>query len=252
MKKQKNAHPKKTAPEKKISKEEKKRKRKGFIMIIALLLSGIFLLVLGINLHLCFSVRKDILTLEEGKNASFQADAILVLGAGVRDDGTPSMMLEDRLLTCLALYESGVCPKIIVSGDHGREDYDEVNTMKNYLVEKGVPSEAIFMDHAGFSTYDSLYRTKAVFGAKTLYIVTQEYHAYRAAYIGKRLGMDCRAVAAPILASNAASYARQPYYNLREVVARTKDYFCCLFKPQPKYLGEAISLEASGDVTNDG
>ena len=87
-----------------------------------------------------------------------EADAIIILGTFVSDDGTPSPRLEDRLLTGLELYQEGKAPKIIVSGDHGRVDYDEVNGMKNYLMERGVPDSDIFMDHAGFSTYESMYR----------------------------------------------------------------------------------------------
>jgi len=169
----------------------------------------------------------------------------------VRDNGMPSPMLEDRLLTALALYEKGAAERILVSGDHGREEYDEVNVMKNYLIEKGVPSDRIFMDHAGFSTYDSMYRAKEIFGVKKLLIVTQKYHSHRAAMIGVNLGLECQSVYAPILSSQAKSYRGQLWYSVRESVARCKDWFNCVFRPEAKILGEKISLEAGGDVTND-
>mgnify|MGYP000152299077 FL=1 len=73
-----------------------------------------------------------------------------------------------------------------MSGDHGRENYDEVNTMKNYAINDGIPSEDIFMDHAGFETYDSMYRAKKIFGAKKVVIVSQKYHLYRSLYIAKK------------------------------------------------------------------
>jgi len=78
-------------------------------------------------------------------------DCILVLGAGVRDN-QPTPMLKDRLDKGIELYKMGLAKKIIMSGDHGRVDYDEVNVMKKYAIENGVESSDIFMDHAGFST----------------------------------------------------------------------------------------------------
>lgn len=232
----------------------KSRAKKGAVMIAIAAIAAVVLLALFWAIApaaMRRSVRSGVMTLEEGEKSEFRPDAILVLGAGVRGDGTPSMMLEDRLLTCLRLYEAGVASRIIVSGDHGSDNYDEVNVMKDYLKARGVPGEAIFMDHAGFCTYDSLYRAGAVFGAKSLLIVTQEYHAYRAVYDGERLGVECRAVAAPILASDASGYARQWYYDLRETVASCKDIIWCFFRFPPKFLGDPVSLEASGDLTND-
>ena len=117
-------------------------------------------------------------------------DCILVLGCQVLDDGTPSLMLRDRLDTAIALYEAGAAPKLLMSGDHSREDYDEVGAMKRYAMAAGVPSEDIFLDHAGFSTYESIYRAKALFGAEKILIVTQEYHLYRAVYIAQKLGLE--------------------------------------------------------------
>ena len=125
-----------------------------------------------------------------GRLQDFGADCILVLGAGVREGGRPSLMLSDRLNTSISLYEADVCDRMLMSGDHGRIEYDEVNVMKDIAVEAGIPSEHIFMDHAGFSTYDSLYRARHIFQAKRVIIVTQQYHLYRALYIARSLGIE--------------------------------------------------------------
>ncbi len=226
-----------------------KEKKVVFILIPVLLF--FLMLYIGINLYSIFSVKGKLYELPDTEKENLSADGILVLGAGVRKDGTPSNMLEDRLLTALKLYEKKVCSTIIVSGDHGSDDYDEVNVMKEYLIRKGVRSEDIFMDHAGFSTYDSLYRAKEVFDAKRLIIVTQKYHSYRSLMIGRTLGMECVAVSAPILSSDVSQYPRQGWYSFRESFARCKDFLYCIVKPEPKYLGEKISLGGSGDVTND-
>ena len=172
-------------------------------------------------------------------------DCILVLGAGIWGD-KPSPMLEDRLNTAIDLYKKGIASKLIMSGDHGTKDYDEVNIMKEYAIEKGVSSEDIFMDHAGFSTYDSIYRAKEIFKVNRMIIVTQKYHLYRALYIAKKMGVDAYGYA-----SDQRLYAGQKMRDLREILARDKDFIKCIFKPKPKYLGEIIPVSGNGDITND-
>ncbi|MBP3307705.1 MAG: YdcF family protein [Anaerotignum sp.] len=182
----------------------------------------------------------------ETEAAKLDADCILVLGCGVREDGTPSLMLRDRLETGVALYEAGAAPKLLMSGDHGRKDYDEVNLMKDYAMEKGIPSEDIFMDHAGFSTYDSMVRARDIFCAKTVVIVSQEYHLYRALYLAEKLGLEAYGV--PALDVN---YRGQAYREFREMLARSKDFCTAVIQPQPKFLGEKIPISGNGDMTND-
>ena len=133
-----------------------------------------------------------------------------------------------------------------MSGDHGTVSYDEVNTMKQYAIDAGVPSSDVFMDHAGFSTYESVYRARDVFKAKKIIIVTQTYHLYRALYIANELGLEAYGVA-----SDYDVYINQTQRELREVLARNKDFFTALFKPKPTYLGDAIPVSGNGDVTND-
>ena len=229
-----------------------KTNRKGRIFaIFAILFSLPILLYVTVNLYARLSTEDNLYYIEEVSAISQKPDVILVLGAGVRPGGSPSNMLEDRLLTAFQLYEAGICDKILVSGDHGTEYYDEVNVMKSYLVKKGIPSESVFMDHAGFSTYDSIYRAKAIFGVKKILIVTQEYHSFRSLMIANHLDLDAIAVAAPILSSDVEVYPKQAWYSFRETLARVKDFFWCLAKPEPTFLGEPISLQASGDLTND-
>lgn len=177
-----------------------------------------------------------------------QSDAVIVLGAYVLPGGTVSDMLKDRLDNGLEAYYTSKTPKIIVSGDHGRTSYDEVNSMRNYLQEKGVQRENIFMDHAGFDTYDSLYRARDVFKVKKAIIVTQRYHLVRALYIARKLGIEAYGVAADVNV-----YAGMKYYRFREYGARGKAFLqAAVFKPYPKYLGKAIPIWESGVLTDDG
>ena len=120
----------------------------------------------------------------------FDADAIVVLGASVFADGTPSGILQDRLDDGIALYKAGVAPKLIMSGDNSTVSYNEVQVMKDYAISQGVPSQDIFCDHAGFSTYESMYRAKNVFGAQRIVVATQTYHLYRALYAAQGLGLE--------------------------------------------------------------
>ncbi len=179
-----------------------------------------------------------------------ETDAVLVLGAFVHPQYGLSVMLRDRLLTALDVHKAkpgGRAPKLLVSGDHGRTDYDEVNPMKKFLLENGLRDEDVFMDHAGFSTYDSLYRAKEVFQVHRVTIVTQEFHLKRAVYIARQLGLEAYGVA-----SDRRRYPDLLRYEARELLARNKDFvFVHLLKPKPTFLGEAIPITGDGRLTND-
>lgn len=207
----------------------------------AILVIVIAVIVFVINFYVIFKTKNQILESVDKDDI----DCILVLGAGVRN-GKPTDMLADRLLTAIDLYNKNVAPKIIMSGDHSKADYDEVNIMKNFAIDKGVPSTNIFMDHAGFSSYESLYRAKEIFEAKKIVIVTQKYHLYRSLYIANKLGLEAYGVSADL-----RKYIGQSYREFREVLARDKDFVKCFFKPKSTYLGEVIPVSGDGDITND-
>lgn len=224
----------------------KKRKILKIILIVLLCVTvaGIAA-VLGLNAYVKASVKERLLSPDEAAELE-GVDCVLVLGCMVHDDGSPSQMLEDRITRGVALYKLGAAPKLLMSGDHGQQDYDEVATMKRIAVEEQVPSEDVFMDHAGFSTYESVYRAKEIFEADKIIIVTQEYHLYRALYVARQLGVEAYGVS-----SDYRTYSGQWHRDIREVLARCKDFAMCVFKPKPTYLGEAIPVSGNGDLTND-
>ena len=225
-------------------KMKKKLLRSLFCWALALAILGIGGLTV-IDASIRLSSGKRILSQEEAAELE-GVDCILVLGCLVHDSGRPSDMLSDRLRRGLALYEAGAAPKLLMSGDHGRENYDEVDAMKRYAVEAGVPTQDVFMDHAGFSTYESLYRARDVVQAKTVLIVTQEYHLYRALHIAKRLGLEAYGVGA-----DYHTYVGQSVREVREVLARAKDWAVCIWKPLPTYLGDPIPITGNGELTHD-
>ena len=225
--------------------------KKPIKILLVILSCALALAILGssalliANAYIKGSTAPSILSPEEAATLE-NVDCIIVLGCLVKADGTPSDMLADRISVGVTLYENSTSPKLLMSGDHGQKEYDEVNTMKSCAIAAGVPSEDIFMDHAGFSTYESIYRAKEIFGAEKIVIVTQEYHLYRALYVAQALGIEAYGVSADL-----RSYAGQTKRDVREVLARLKDVVYALFKPEPTYLGEPIDLGGSGDVTND-
>lgn len=199
---------------------------------------------LGINHYVERIGAKYIYSAQDVPNA----DTVLILGAYVLPDGTLSTMLKDRVMVGYGLYENGKAPKIIVSGDHGRRDYDEVNTMKDFIKSKGVAGQDIFMDHAGFSTYESMYRARDIFQVKKVIIVTQRYHLSRAIFIARSLGL----VAYGVASDNHDYGPVMINYEAREMAARNKDFWMAkVFKPQPTFLGEAIPVFGDGGATDD-
>ena len=224
--------------------EPKKMVITAFRFLILIVILGLCLLF-GIDFYVRSSTKDRIISPENASSVS-DADCILVLGAGIRTDGSPSPMLQDRLNTGIELYQNGAAPKLLMSGDHGRKKYNEVQTMKDIALDQGVPSEDVFMDHAGFSTYDSLYRARDVFQARKVIIVTQKYHLYRALYIARSLGLDAWGVSA-----DTRRYRGQSQRDFREILARDKDFFVSVFKPLPKYLGDTIPITGNGDLKND-
>lgn len=214
-----------------------------------LVCGGILLIIFAFSLaiinYLVIYPNKDKITNVSSLEGKY--DAILVLGAGIRGN-KPSPMLEDRLKTAYELYQKGYSDKIIVSGDHTKDDYDEVNVMKTYLInEFDIPSQDVYMDHAGISTYDSMFRLKSVFEAKKVIVVTQKYHLYRALYLGDKLDLDVVGVSADL-----RTYRGQAKREVREFLARIKDYFKGLILPDARYESKAIPISTNdGDVTND-
>lgn len=170
---------------------------------------------------------------EEGQN--FQAG--MILGAKINASGVMSDMLSDRVKTALNFYKLGIFEKFLISGDHGKSDYDEVNPVKNYLLAQGVPPEDIFMDHAGFDTYDSLYRAKQIFKVESLLIFTQEFHLPRAIYICKNMEIECKGII-----SDRQKYITIQSNERREVLAKIKAFADVLFKSSPVFLGETIPI----------
>lgn len=229
-----------------LLKTDSKSKRIIHTSIILVLILCIILgaVVTATNFYMIHLVSDNIISVAESA-AIEDADCIIVLGCLVNGDGTPSDRLEDRLTVGCELYQSGAAPKLLMSGDHGRKDYDEVGAMKKFATDLGVPSEDVFMDHDGFSTYETMYRAREVFGCTKVIISTQKYHLSRALYIAESLGLEAYGVAADI-----QEYDGMEYKQIREIVARTKDFFYVMAEPDVADEVVYFPISGNGDDTN--
>ncbi len=177
-------------------------------------------------------------TLDELSSSHYQC--ALILGCSVRPDGSPSLMLKDRLDCGILLYKAGIVDRLLLSGDNGQVEYNEVGAMFSYCLDQGVPAEALFLDHAGFSTYESVRRAQDIFQVQSMIIVTQKYHMYRALYIADGLGIRACGVCS---GQNDYGYALQR--EVREILARTKDVIQTALRLPPTYGGEPIPITGS-------
>ncbi len=174
------------------------------------------------------------------------ADAVLVLGAAVYRDGRMSAVFADRAGAALEVYRAGKVKKVLVSGDHSRDDYDEVNIAKNFFLQNRVSSEDIFVDYAGFNTYDSAVRAKEIFQVDSLIVATQEFHLPRALYLARQAGIEAHGIKADLRPYNPG------FYNTwRENGARIKAFWRVIFKDSPRFLGDAIPITGDGRASWD-
>ncbi len=229
-------------------KQGRRRMKKRWIVLIAA--AGVLALgalgVWGVNARIA-AISSAYVYSADDTDALPEADCILVPGALVRDEDQLSGVLQDRMDAAIALYEAGKADRMLFSGDHGRVEYDEVNAMMDYAVERGVPKEDIFLDHAGFSTYETMYRARDIFCVKSAIIVTQGVNLSRAVYDARRLGIEAYGVDA-----DAHVYGNERQQALRETLACVKDFlYVNVFLPEPKYLGDAIPIWGSSALTHD-
>ncbi len=226
-----------------ILKKTKLKKLFISLFVLILLCGSVYI---GINVYMITYASQYIITVDECDDLT--VDCTMVLGAGLFGD-YPSHMLQERLNIGLKVYNTECTNRLLMSGDHGTVEYDEVNAMKDYAIKAGAVADEVFMDHAGFSTYESMYRARDVFDVNSMIIVTQKYHLYRAVYNARKLGIE----AYGITADGQFNYSlpMDVYNNFRESLARCKDFAYCIYQPEPTYLGEVIPISSSGVLTDD-
>lgn len=200
---------------------------KKILIILGVMFLTIFVYVMGINYYVKYTVMDKIKNIDEVKDI----DTIIVLGAKVYDDGRLSLMLKDRLDKTIEVYNELDIKTVVVSGDSEHKDYDETTKMKEYLINNGIPEEDILVDIYGLSTYDSIYRLKNVYDINKSIIITQKYHLYRSLYIANSLGIDAYGIP-----SSGENYFGQTAREIREIIARNKDFLLTLSNKKSQYI----------------
>lgn len=170
-----------------------------------------------------------------------KTDVVVVLGASVVR-GAPSPVLAARADIAITLYREGKAGKILVTGDDAALSHDEVTPVRRYLLDAGIPPRDIFLDHAGFDTYSSLYRARDIFGARSLIIATQDFHLPRALWIARSLGLSAYGVVAPGAEASVFDY-------VREIPASLKALWDTKTGRVPKLLGPTVLLSGDGEAT---
>ncbi|MBE6597074.1 MAG: SanA protein [Ruminococcaceae bacterium] len=195
---------------------------KKFLLIAVSVIAAIAMVFSILNIAVLLRTDGSVQALDSLENEKF--DCILVLGAGLRSDGSPSDMLEDRLKVAVELYRKGASDTLVLSGDCSGDHYDEVRSMKKYCLENGVDEADIICDNFGFSTYESVYNLRKSEEYSKVLIVTQRYHLYRAIYIAEEMDFEAYGMSASL-----RSYRGQLFRDLREGFARVKDFFQVMF-----------------------
>lgn len=209
------------------------------IKVIVKVISVTLFIILVINFYVYTQGKKYI---SNSLDTLPTSQVVIILGAAILKDGNLSPVLKDRVDTALELYNQKKVPKILVTGNNSSLSYDEVSPVRRYLVKSGVKPQDIFLDHAGFDTYSSMYRAHTVFGITSAIIVTQDFHLPRALYTAKNLGLDAHGFSA-----DKGDYLIKN--NLRELLSRPNAFIDILFKRKPKYLGPSIPISGDGTIT---
>jgi SanA protein len=205
---------------------------KKFLKVMAVAFFALLVLIGSCNLGIYLATKDNMYNDIE---SAPQADVVLIPGAAVSLEGELSPIFIDRVDTAINLYEANKVQKILVSGDNSTLSYNEVNPVRLYLISRGMPDQDIYLDHAGFDTYSSMYRARDIFGVSSVLIATQSFHLPRAVFIAHRLGLNADGVNAD------EGYIFKRNYAC-ELLANVKAMLDLTLLRQPKYLGETIPI----------
>lgn len=209
---------------------------KRLFIFIAIILLAVIIAIFAVN-AVIYIKSKPYIYNEVSKAPD--AQTVIILGASVLPNRNLSPILKDRVDTAIKLYQAQKISKILVSGDNATVNYNEVSPIRTYLLMKGVFDQDIFLDHAGFDTYSTMYRARDIFGVSSVLIVSQSFHLPRAVFLARQLGIKAYGVSADggrILLRNYT----------REVFANIKAIFYLLLDINPKYLGSQIPITGDG------
>jgi len=153
-------------------------------------------------------------------------------------NGLPNKYFYNRIDAAVRLLNAGKIKCLVISGDNSRKNYNEPQDMKDALIEKGIAPHLIYLDYAGFSTYESIVRMEKIFSQVKFTVISQEFHNRRAIFIARKLGMDAHGFNAADVNSYGGFKTK-----MREKLARVKLFLDIWFNSKPTFLGEKVKIE---------
>jgi SanA protein len=179
------------------------------------------------------------------QNNLLKTEVGIIFGAGINGN-KPSKYLKDRLDAGISLYKSHKIEKILLSGDNGNDEHDELTVMKNYCYKHGVDTTKIYIDYAGFDTYSTMYRAKYIFKINKAILISQKYHLNRAIYLGNKLGVKSTGYSA-----NVGDYNGYKYVTTREYLSVFKSVLDVMRNRKPHFLGQEVNINKLSNYTKE-
>ncbi|WP_343566912.1 ElyC/SanA/YdcF family protein [Sphingobacterium sp.] len=218
------------------------KKIKRFVLVVVALCVVALVVVVITNSNV--TAKTDSVIFTELKDVP-RTKVAIIFGAGINVD-QPSRYLKDRLDAGISLYKNHKVDKILLSGDNGRDEYDELSVMKLYCQKNGIDTAKIYIDYAGFDSYSTMYRAKYIFNVDTAILVSQKYHLNRCVYLGDKLGIKSFGYSA-----DRAAYPGYKYYAFREKLSVAKAFLDVMRNRKPKYLGKQVDVNGKSNYTKE-
>ncbi len=215
--------------------------KKYFKKLIYLTISGLIFVFL-VNFYIKSKTNSSIY---DAINKVPKTEVAIIFGAGINGD-QPSKYLKDRLDAGILLYKFKKINKILLSGDNGNDQHDELTVMKKYCFVHGVDTTKIYIDYAGFDSYSTMYRAKNIFKIDRAILVSQKYHLNRAVFLGNKLGVKSIGFSA-----NVGEYKGYKYVCFREYFSTFKSVIDVIRNRKPKFLGNEINISGTCNYTKD-
>ncbi len=215
--------------------------RKNFKKLLYISLIGLLVLIL-VNFYVKSQTNSLIY---ESISQVPKIEVGIIFGAGINGD-KPSKYLKDRLDAGILLYKSKKINKILLSGDNGNDQHDELTVMKKYCFANGVDTTKIYIDYAGFDSYSTMYRAKVIFKIDKAILISQKYHLNRAVFLGNKLGVNSQGFSA-----NVGDYNGYKYVCFREYFSTFKSAIDVLRNRKPHFLGDSVSINGFSNYTKE-
>lgn len=210
--------------------------KKKIIKIAAAVFIFVLIVIIVCNILVSSSTKNSVY--DNPQNIPYKKVGLLLGTSKYLKNGRINQYWKNRIDATVELYKLKKIKFVIISGDNGKSTYDEPTDMKNELVKLGIPASVIFLDYAGFRTFDSMIRAQKIFSQQSFTVISQRFHNERAINIGQHYGIEAIGYNAKDVSANKGFKT-----NLREIFARVKLFIDFAIDKQPKFLGEKVEIK---------